>query len=148
MAGRLSLWGAGEILQSFFGRSTEPPPSYYLALIKDIAPTPYVSGVELDEPSAEDGYQRVEITNEVTSWADSTGVLHVVANVNDLLYVTAVNDWGRIAYWALCNEQEGGYVYFMGDMEEELAVFAGDQVVITAGELSIELGPFFVDQDS
>lgn len=147
MAGRLSLWGAGELLQSFFGRSAEPPQSFYLALIKSTAPTPYVSGAELDEPSSDDGYQRVEITNEVTSWADSTGVLHVVANVDDLFYVTALNDWGRISFWALCNQQEGGYVYCMGDMEEELFVYAGDQAVISAGELSLELGPFFTDED-
>lgn len=147
MAGRLTLWGAGEILQTFFGRTAEPPASFYLALIKDTAPTPYVSGEELDEPSSDVGYARVEIVNDPTMWSDSSGQLQLVSNNEDLYFVTATADWGRISYWALCNQDQGGYVYLVGQMEEAQVVSAGDQVVMSANALSVELGPFFTDED-
>lgn len=147
MAGRLSLWGAGQILRSWFGRTTEPPPNYYLALVREIAPTPYMSGSELDEPLVEDGYIRVAIPNEAVEWDSEEGLLHVTSNTNEFPFVTATADWGRIGYWALCNADVGGYTYFIGEMEEEQIILAGDQAVLGADELTLELGPFFTEED-
>lgn len=147
MSGRLSLWGAGQILRTFFGRTAEPPPNFYLALVRDIAPTPYMSGSELDEPEVEAGYGRVAIPNEATSWDSEEGLLHVTSNLLDFSFVTATIDWGRIGYWALCNADVEGYTYFIGEMEEELIVLAGDQPVLGADELVVELGPFFTEED-
>lgn len=147
MAGRLSLWGAGQILRTFFGRTAEPPPAFYLAFIKDVAPTPYMSGAELNEPDVEAGYSRVEIPNEAVNWDSEEGMLHVTSNLIDFNFVTASADWGRIGYWALCNASVDGYTYFIGEMEEELIVLAGDQPVLAADELVIELGPFFTEED-
>jgi hypothetical protein len=146
VAGRLTLWGAGEILRSFFGKTAEPPPDFYLALIKDLAPNPYVSGSELDEPTVDQGYVRVQLPNDAVTW-NSGGMLHIVANEVEAAFITATSDWGRIGYWAVCNAEQGGYVYFVGEMEENLSVLAGDQAVVGAGELVIELGPFFTDED-
>lgn len=147
MAGRLTLWGAGELLRTFFGRTSEAPPAFYLALIKDVAPTPYVSGAELDEPVATTGYQRVELPNDPATWNEDSGLLHVVANEIEAVFVTAVENWGRIGYWAVCNAPVDGYVYFVGEMEQSQIIDAGDQAVLGAGELVVELGPFFTDQD-
>lgn len=147
MAGRLTLWGAGQLLRSFFGRTAEPPPAFYLALIRSIAPTPYVSGSELDEPDLDTGYQRVAIPNEAVSWTSENGLLHVVSNEIDLPFVTASADWGRIGYWALCNADVAGYCYVVGSMEEEQIINTGDQAVMGADELVVELGPFFTDED-
>lgn len=146
MAGQLTLWGAGELLRSFFGRTAEPPPSFYLALVRTIAPTPYISGLELDEPPAESGYARVELPNDVSTWS-SAGQLHVVSNDKDATFITATSDWGRIGYWALVNADEGGYVYFVGEMEETKTVLAGDQAMVPTDELVVELGPFFATED-
>lgn len=147
MAGRLTLWGAGELLRTFFGQTSAPPPSFFLALIKDIAPSPYVSGSELDEPDPTLGYARVEIPNDAPTWISDSGQLHIVANEIDLSFLTATADWGRISYWAICNALEEGYVYCVGTMEEEQIVYNTDQVVVGAGELVVELGPFFTDED-
>jgi len=147
MAGRLTLWGAGQLLRSFFGRTAEPPQTFYLALIKDIAPTPYVSGAELDEPDVETGYQRVAIPNDAASWTASEGFLHITSNAIDLPFITAITDWGSINYWAVCNAEVDGYVYFVGSVEQADYVAAGDQVVMGTDELVIELGPFYTDED-
>ena len=52
MAGRLTIWGAGELLTTYFANApAEAPGFFWLALIREIAPTPYISGAELDEPT-------------------------------------------------------------------------------------------------
>lgn len=147
MAGRITMWGAGQILHNFFGRVAEPPPFYYLCLIKSIPPTPYSTGSELDEPSSEDGYQRLEIENSAPMWISDSAVLNLVTNEIDLTFVTATADWGQIGYWALANAAAGGYLYAVGSMEIAQAVVAGDQAVVSAGELAVELGPFFTDEE-
>lgn len=147
MAGRLTLWGAGEILRSFFGKSSQPPEIFYLALIKDRAPTPYSSGSELFEPDPGAGYARVAIQNTAPMWVSDSGQLHIVTNEEELTFITAVADWGQISYWAICNADVGGQVYFVGSMEESLYVLNGDRAIVGAGELTVELGPFFTDEE-
>src|SRR4029077_18960231 len=47
MPGRITVWGANQLLMSYFAKKEEPPPSFYLALIRDTAPTAYMAGSEL-----------------------------------------------------------------------------------------------------
>jgi len=147
MAGRLTMWGAGQILRTYFSKTSEPPPNFYLALIKDLAPTPYVSGSELDEPGLDTGYARAELPNDAASWTAEEGTLHITGNAVEVTFITAQADWGNINYWALCNADAGGYCVAVGNMEEPNYVSTGDQVVLGTDELTIELGPFFTDED-
>lgn len=144
MAGRLSLWGAGELLRTYISKTAGPPPSFWLALIKAESPTPYMVGAELDEPDFA-SYARVEIPNNSTNW-ESTDQLHILFNANPVIFVTAQERWGRIGYWALCNAETEGYVFSCGEMETGLTVAKDDQVVVAAGEIVTELGPFFTDE--
>jgi hypothetical protein len=147
MSGALTQWGAGELVLSFFGRTTAPPDMYYLALIKTTAPTLYISGAELDEPENAD-YARVMISNDALSWANDSQP-QIVTCVIDVLYSAAVSDWGQLNYWALCNAPTEGFNYFVGDLEEPLNVLTGDTPMIGAGDLSVSLGPFYLtDEDS
>lgn len=146
MAGQLTLWGAGELLRTFFGRSALPPTELYLALVRQTPPTPYVSGLELDEPPTDAGYSRAQVLNEAISW-EGNGQLNVISNAIDIAWSPALADWGRIGYWAICASQEGGYVYFVGKMEEEKTVLAGDTALIPADALVIELGPFYAAEE-
>lgn len=145
MAGRITLWGAGQLLRTFFSQTGEPPPSFWLALVRDVAPTPYLSGSELDEPDA-DEYIRAEVPNDNIYW-NNDGQIQVVSCEEDITFVTAVEDWGTIRYWALCNASEDGYVYFVGDFEDFEVVEAGDTVEVAAGNLSISIGPFFSEEE-
>lgn len=145
--GRPTLWGAGEILRAFFSQAATPPPSFYLALINDVTPNPYISGEELNEPVADD-YQRVEIPNDLATFGDrNTGQLHMIYNMVDVLYLTALSSWGTVGYWALCDSLTDGNVYFYGEFEDAKPVLAGDQVRIPAALLSVEFGPFFFDEE-
>lgn len=144
MAGRLALWGAGQLLRTYISRSAEPPPSFWLALVKAEAPTPYMIGAELDEPDFA-SYWRVEIPNDVDHW-ETTEQLHILFNLQEVAFVTAQEDWGRIGYWALLNAEEEGFVFACGEIEDNLTVVTNDQVVIDPGVITIEIGPFFTDE--
>lgn len=145
MSGRITLWGASQLLMCYFARTAIPPASFYLALVRDVAPTPWASGLELDEPDVED-YQRVEVANDLLNWANDSQP-HEVASMASITFMEAVSDWGMIRYWALCDSPSGGNVLFNGDMENPVLVAAGDQVEIPDGDLSIELGPFFLAEE-
>lgn len=146
--GRPTLWGAGEMLRAFFSKAASPPNTFYLALISDVAPNPYISGEELNEPSTDTGYARAEIPNDTTTWGDQdTGQVHLIFSMLDVSFLTATASWGNIAYWALCDSDVDGGVYFYGDFEQPNFIAAGDQVIVPANLLAIEFGPFFTDED-
>lgn len=147
MAGRLTLWGAGEILRTFFSKTSEAPSNFYLALVRNIAPTPYISGSELDEPTADLGYARAVIPNNAEFWLGDSGFLHIISNEQDVSFLPAIADWGQIGYWALCNNDVSGMVYMVGEIEEDLYIYSGDTATLGAGDLVVELGPFFGDED-
>jgi len=148
MAGRLTIWGAGELLTTFFGNidaAKDPPGSFYLALVRTIAPTPYMSGAELDEPDVSD-YARVEVPNDGLNWANLSSP-QTIANMIDVSFVQAVTDWGECRFWALCNAATEGMNYLVGDLESPILVEAGDTVVVSDGDLGVSLGPFFMADD-
>lgn len=145
MSGRLTVWGASQLLTSYFTRASEPPPTFYLALIREIAPDPYLSGSELDEPDVAD-YARVAIENDLGHWSNAS-LPQDIANAVTAEFIPAVTDWGRIGYWALCNAQVDGYNFLIGELEEPILVNAGDQVVFAEGDLSVSLGPFFLVEE-
>ena len=145
MAGRLTLWGASQLLTTNWSRTSEPPNSYYLALIRTLAPTPYVSGSELDEPPG-DGYARMEIPNDIDNWGQA-GQPQVIANLQDVIFTQATDDWGPITYWALCDAPEAGNNFFVGSFETAKSVVGGEVAVVAAGDSAIVLGPFFSPED-
>lgn len=144
MPGRLTVWGASQLLTTYFSQTTTPPPSLYLALVKDVAPTPYISGSELDEPDNED-YARVAIESSLAYWFnDSTP--QEIYNAQAAAFTTAVTRWGKISYWALCNAQLGGYNMLVGDLVNPVIVEIGDQPVFSPSDLSITLGPLYLSE--
>lgn len=140
MAGQLTMWGAGQIVSSFFSRVGQPPASFYLALIADVAPSPYVSGAELNEPQ-KDSYARIEIPNTSVHWSNASQP-QIALTQADIPFVIATEDWGTIRYWALCNASVDGYVYAVGSLDTVLTVSTGDTAILSAGDLSISLGSF------
>jgi hypothetical protein len=145
MGGQLTIWGASQILMSYFSKTVEAPPDLYLALIKTIAPTPYVSGSELDEPTNTD-YARVAIPNDLDAWMNESQPQEV-HNLEPVEFITAVSDWGEVRYWALCNAEVDGYSLLVGKLDTPVVVTNGDQVVIEEGDLSVALGPFFLVEE-
>lgn len=145
MSGRLTLWGAGQILNSYFSRTTAPPENFYLALIAQIPPNGFVSGAEIDEPD-QASYSRIAVPNDGVNWTDN-GQVHVISTEVDVTFTQAQEDWGILRYWALCQTDVDGMVYAVGNLEDPLDVNTGDTVVLGAGDLSITLGPFFSPEE-
>lgn len=145
MAGQITLWGAGQLLNTFFSQTVEPPQSFYLALVLDVAPTPFISGAELDEPTLAE-YGRVEIPNDAVTWTND-GQIQVMMCEADLSFVTAIDDWGTIRYWAVCNAPVDGNIYFIGSFDDPEVISAGDTAVVSAGNLSVSVGPFFSEEE-
>lgn len=147
MSGRLTVWGAEQLLTVYFGGTALPPESFWLALIRTNPPTPYLDGTELDEPDNAD-YSRIEIPNDQLNWVNDSSPQEMY-NVLPAQFITAVSDWGQIGYWALTNAQVDGFNFIVGDLENPIQILTGDQAVISEGDLSVSLGPFFLqDEDS
>ena len=149
MSGRLTVWGAGELLTNFFGngeQAREAPGSHWLALVRAIPPTAYMSGAEIDEPDATD-YTRVEIANDLLTWSNASSP-QTVYNQLAAQFPQAVTDWGVIRFWALTNALKEGFNYLVGELEQPLLVEAGDTVRLEAGDLGVSLGPFFTTDES
>lgn len=145
MAGRITMTGASQLLTTYFGKRTEPPTSFYLALVRTIPPDPYMSGSELDEPDADD-YVRMEITNDIANWSNDSQPQEVM-NAAPVQFITATNDWGQINYWALCDSVEGGNNMIVGNLELPVVIVSGDAAMIDVGDISVSLGPFFLVEE-
>lgn len=146
MSGRITVWGASALLTTYFAKTSDPPPSFYLALITDVSPTPYLSGAELAEPEALD-YARAEIPNNLLNWSNDSAPQEV-SNTLQVEFTTATSDWGEIRYWALCNAPVDGYNFLIGELENPVQILTGDQMVFAEGDLSVTLGPFFLVEEA
>lgn len=144
MAGRLTLWGAGELLTNFFTGGGTLPDNFFLAVTKTASPTPYVSGAELDEPLV-GSYERLMIPATSAFW-NNAGQIQVLEMSKDMSFVTALEDWGKLKYWALCDSPAGGNVYAFGDMDP-VNVDVGETLTLFDGDLAITVGPFFNDKE-
>jgi hypothetical protein len=145
MSGQLTVWGAGQLLTSYFTATAEPVDNFYLALIMAIPPSPYMDGSELDEPLVVD-YARIAIPNDALNWANDAQPQELY-NILPAQFVTASSDWGLIGYWALTNAPTDGFNFIVGNLENPVLIEAGDQAVISEGDLSISLGPFFLAEE-
>lgn len=144
MAGRITLWGASELLTNFFQHGLTLPENFWLALTLGAAPNAYVSGAELDEPLA-GNYVRLQIPATTLYW-DNNGAPQTITMNKDLSFATATADWGTVRFWALCSSNVGGYVYAFGDLIP-MPVTEGMTVQVAADDLSVSLGPFYADQE-
>lgn len=140
----MTLWGAGEILTNFFAGGKTLPEDFWLALVKDAAPSAFISGAELDEPQV-GSYNRMKIPASAAYW-DNAGQMHVIGTTKNLPFVTANQDWGSIRYWALCDARVEGHIYAIGDLEP-IYVATGEAPELFAGDLTIALGPFYQTQE-
>lgn len=141
MSGVVTVAGARYFQRILFGQSEEPHSSYWIALTKSM-PTVFNVADELDEVDIPDsGYARIEIPNDGEWWKDSVSISRT--NAQDLIFDSALTDWGTIKYWALCSQEDGGDVFSYGNLEVALDVRALDRVVIQTGSLSFALNVLY-----
>jgi hypothetical protein len=138
--GAPTLWGASEMMGSFFGGLAPLPQTFFVALCLNTAPHPFVQGGELDEPEEEFGYVRLEVPNTSVNWNRE---METISNATDFIFTAATTDWGLVNYWAICDAPTEGNVYFYGEFIEPQDILATDIPTITAGTLTFVMGPIF-----
>lgn len=142
----LTLFGAGQMLNTMFGNSSIVPTNFYLALISNQVPTPYLAGEELAEPTAA-SYTRAEMPNTPGAW-DNASDPATIFYADAVGFSPAVEDWGLVSYWALCDSVLTGSVYAFGELAVPITVLAGDTVTLPALTFSISIGPFFATPEA
>ena len=93
MSGQITMYGASQLLTSYFSHTTDPPTSFYLALVALIPPDPYMSGSELDEPAVDD-YARAQVPNDLANWNNASQPQEMLS-LQTITFITAVSDWGQ-----------------------------------------------------
>ena len=113
----------------------EPPlERWYVALCYS-EPGITVAGSELDEVSSEE-YSRGEIVNVEGSWH----LMHSqLSNLVAIGFPLAETDWGEVRTWAICDQELGGRVLWVGELPPTW-ISEGDQVEIPVLGLSLSLG--------
>lgn len=135
-----TLWGAHQLATMLFSRQASPPQEFYLALIAETEPDPFITGVELDEPF-EGGYQRLLLPNDTTIWGSNLD--SIITNMVELRFAAATEDWGTVNFWALCSAPTAGFVYLFGEFVDPLYVSINDEVVIDPGLVQLEFSDIY-----
>ena len=133
MAGVLTQDGANYQL-ALFSNSEQPLPFYYVALVTGDRPGVSAYGDELDEPAFPD-YLRAVVENVSGNWFIQDGLL---VNQVEISFPIPDNDWGTVSYWAICESEVGGRVFYVGDLDA-FDVLTGAQPIIPAGGLSVSM---------
>lgn len=109
------------------GIAYSAPTSLYLALYTS-APTDAGGGTEVSGG----GYAR----QPVTFGAPSNGQ---VTTTDAIEFPVATADWGTIVAIGVFDDETGGNLLFYGNLDASKQIFAGDQLRILAGNLTISL---------
>lgn len=136
MSGLLTVDGADYLLRLFSG---DPAVSdYHVALVGPAKPGITTAGAELDEP-IETSYARGVITAQSGAWYVYNGSM-----TSDLVvtFPLASSNWGQIHHWAICDAEEGGRVFWIGDFIQPFFVSESDQLTLPPGAISLGLDLF------
>jgi hypothetical protein len=119
-------------------RNGEPPVGiYHIALIQQLPPGFTIGPEEQDEPDYAE-YSRGDLLNDSANWEVSDNTLF---NLLEITFPTALNDWGQINYWSVCDQELGlgGRVLWVGQLDEPLFIEVGDQAFLAPGTLSLPM---------
>jgi hypothetical protein len=111
----------------------QPVNSYFVALIPDYEPGFTSTGEDITEPEV-DEYTRVEIINESGNWNVDGGSL---SNMFEITFPTALTPWGNIRYWAVCDLEIEGRVFWVGEFAVPVYVDVGGVVTLDPGSVSL-----------
>lgn len=134
MSGAPSQDGADYLL-NLFSNSEQAVPFYYIALVTGDQPGITGSGDELDEPPYED-YARAELENISGNWSVVDGLL---TNMIEIAFPIPASDWGEIRYWAICDDYSAGRMLYSGRIDDPIDITVGDQPILPAGAVTIEI---------
>ncbi len=121
-----------EVLGAIFGQISYYTPWISVGLSSR---SPEDDGYLLNEPSAGDGYIRVQ--TEPMDWDFVTN--SKIANTWEILFDEATGDWGLMKYFVLFDEDYYGTMLLYGELDTYRDVTAGHRVSFIAGQLEVTL---------
>lgn len=133
-----------DVLDRYFG-SVETyliPDKLYVGLTTEpIDDTDTGTTVEADEPDGADGYLRVEIDNNKTTWTEAEQVTtHAeVENDIEIIFQTATGSWGEVQYFFIADDSTGGNILVQGELDTAKTVDNGDTAQFGTGDIKIRL---------
>lgn len=150
----LSDYLESNVLNNIFrGVSFTPPSKIAIALTRSV-PLQTQNGTTINEVlptgvnAVPNGYARVLVSvsnNNSTKWSyrpeNHTNESGVIQNANNIVFNTALADWGTVSGIAILdNEARGsGNLLFFAELEQPRTVYTGDNVKFNTNELRIML---------
>jgi len=120
------------VMNNLFLAKTDPElPSAYWVGLSTTAPN--ISGTGVLEPSADAGYQRVEMTGLSTA---SNGI---ITNSAPISWPESTGYWGTATHYVVFDEQVGGNLLFYGALEQERTVEEATVVTMRSNSLTLSL---------
>jgi hypothetical protein len=139
MAGSLSNYTEGKVLEHIVGKTSFTMPSaVYIALLTS-APTDATTGATLAEPSTTGTAYARKLTSG-SDWGASTG--DSITNAATITFATATGaGWGTITHIALVDNGTvgAGNVLAWGDVSVAKQILSGDTASYPASNLTINL---------
>ena len=104
------------------------PTAYYVGLSTT---EPALDGTNVTEPSAEDSYARVVLT-DLSSPVDG-----VVTNASVVKFTESTGDWGKITHYVIYDGETDGNLLMYGALPSARTIEAETEVIIKAGYLKL-----------
>lgn len=92
----------------------------------------------LDEPT-DIVYARQQLSLGDANWEAPYQYSGRTQYLNNINYAVATEDWGTLIGWGLADSQTNGLLYLWAEFSEPMYLEEGQQFVVTAGELAIQL---------
>lgn len=120
------------IAGNVFKTQTTPalPSKYYIGLSST---APSVSGTGVTEPSAANGYARVELASL------SAPVDGLVSNAGIIVFADSTGDWGTVTHYVVYDAKTGGNLLFFGELTSPRTIESQTTISFKSGELNIQV---------
>ncbi len=121
----------------FGGSAYSKPATLYVGLSTT---TPADDGTNVTEPSG-NGYARVAVTNDSTSWDGAVGVGGLGTKKNKVAFEfpKATGSWGTVTYFFISTASTGGTILAYGSLTTPQAVATDNILKFPIGDLTITL---------
>jgi hypothetical protein len=130
------LAGGGILDQQFGSVSPTVPANYFVGLSTT---TILEDGTGYTEPVGINGYARVQIANNKTTWSNSAA--NSVTNLIEVAFPESTGDWGTITYVFLSDSGVvgGDSVHYFGVLTPNRAIQTGTIVYFTPGDIIVTI---------
>lgn len=125
------------VLNALYGRvPLNVPEKLYIGLSTT---QPNSDGTNFTEPVG-NGYARVEVTNDNTTWENATvDNPSIKRNRIAILFNEATGPWGTITHWGIFDAPEGGNLLDWAPVVNPTSVGEGQQAQFRPGDLQTRL---------